>query len=343
MNRKIIATFAKTWLLLLFVATVFASIQNARGAGLIITLNTSKASYRVGEEVTIFGNVTLDDVPITDALVAIEVDDPEGNPVILRTCSTGTTPTGLDIEILSVIPCDHLGNPKSSFEIGTLAFFKITLYNYGSSPKYAVMCISVLDENNVPFEALVSYRGLVYLGRTEFVVPINIPYYLPVGCGVVYVGAFTELPKNGGAAYCPEKLAIFEIVQSGAGKMAETEGFTPTETARTAFYSTSTEGTYTVGFRLRRTGGRVGDYPVYAGARFQSQTATNTTTFVVFLEGDLNGDKKVDMRDIGIVARVFGATPSDPLWDPVADLNCDLKIDMRDIGIVARNFGASAL
>jgi len=55
--------------------------------------------------------------------------------------------------------------------------------------------------------------------------------------------------------------------------------------------------------------------------------------------GDVNGDGKVDIKDVGIVARAFGATPSDPRWNPAADLNGDGKIDIRDIAIVAANFG----
>ncbi len=55
--------------------------------------------------------------------------------------------------------------------------------------------------------------------------------------------------------------------------------------------------------------------------------------------GDVNGDGKVDMKDVGIVAKAFGATPSNPRWDPTADLDGDGKIDMKDIAIVAANFG----
>ncbi|MEM2975321.1 MAG: hypothetical protein QW821_02740 [Candidatus Bathyarchaeia archaeon] len=57
--------------------------------------------------------------------------------------------------------------------------------------------------------------------------------------------------------------------------------------------------------------------------------------------GDITGpegvpDGKVDMRDIGTVARHFGelVEPGDP-----KDVFPDGKIDMKDIGIVAKNFG----
>lgn len=55
--------------------------------------------------------------------------------------------------------------------------------------------------------------------------------------------------------------------------------------------------------------------------------------------GDVNSDGKVDMKDVGLVARLFRASLTDPLWNPNCDINGDGKIDMRDIGIVASNIG----
>jgi hypothetical protein len=55
--------------------------------------------------------------------------------------------------------------------------------------------------------------------------------------------------------------------------------------------------------------------------------------------GDVNGDGKVDIKDVLMVSKCFGATPSDPRWNPACDLNGDGKIDIRDILIVATHFG----
>lgn len=64
----------------------------------------------------------------------------------------------------------------------------------------------------------------------------------------------------------------------------------------------------------------------------------------IAVAGDIVGgegwpDGKVDMLDIGYVARRFMCLPDDILWDPNADVNVDDKIDMADIGTVARHFG----
>jgi len=56
------------------------------------------------------------------------------------------------------------------------------------------------------------------------------------------------------------------------------------------------------------------------------------------IELDMNGDGRVDMKDIGYVARRFMISTSDPLWDPDADLNSDGIINGIDIGTTALHF-----
>jgi peptide/nickel transport system substrate-binding protein len=61
---------------------------------------------------------------------------------------------------------------------------------------------------------------------------------------------------------------------------------------------------------------------------------------------DVNYDGKVDMKDIGVTAKSFGAVFGPPMtltWIYRADFNNDRKIDMKDIGIVAKNFGKPAV
>lgn len=55
--------------------------------------------------------------------------------------------------------------------------------------------------------------------------------------------------------------------------------------------------------------------------------------------GDINGDNKVDIRDVSTVAIAFGSYPEMPKWNPDADINFDGKVDIRDVVLVASNFG----
>jgi rhamnogalacturonyl hydrolase YesR len=110
----------------------------------------------------------------------------------------------------------------------------------------------------------------------------------------------------------------------------------------------------TICFTWNTTGFGYGNYTISAYAwpvLGETNTADNNFTggwVIVSLLGDITGpdgwpDGKIDMRDIGLVARNFGqvvppANPNCDLTGPIAGVP-DGKIDMRDIGLVARHFG----
>jgi hypothetical protein len=62
------------------------------------------------------------------------------------------------------------------------------------------------------------------------------------------------------------------------------------------------------------------------------------------LLGDVTGlngkpDARVNMRDISYLVIQFDTTPQSPKWDPIVDLNGDGKVDMKDISTTVSNFG----
>jgi hypothetical protein len=63
----------------------------------------------------------------------------------------------------------------------------------------------------------------------------------------------------------------------------------------------------------------------------------------VKLMGDIDGDGKVDMKDVGWVVDAFGSYPGHPRWNPDADLNQGGFVDMKDIGLTVINFGKTCL
>jgi hypothetical protein len=54
--------------------------------------------------------------------------------------------------------------------------------------------------------------------------------------------------------------------------------------------------------------------------------------------GDINGDGKVDMRDINATVQAFRAYPGHPKWNPEMDLDRNNIIDIRDIMTIILNF-----
>lgn len=57
------------------------------------------------------------------------------------------------------------------------------------------------------------------------------------------------------------------------------------------------------------------------------------TVTIVWWPPDVNGDGRIDIRDIAAVAKYFGGS------NPMVDFNSDGKIDIRDIATSARFFG----
>jgi hypothetical protein len=70
---------------------------------------------------------------------------------------------------------------------------------------------------------------------------------------------------------------------------------------------------------------------------------TSSATASTGLLADLNGDGKVNILDIAIVAKAFGSKPGDPNWNPIADLNGDQVVDILDIALISENYGTSTL
>jgi hypothetical protein len=91
--------------------------------------------------------------------------------------------------------------------------------------------------------------------------------------------------------------------------------------------------------------------PVVGETDIADNTMSSSTLVKVKLLGDINGDGRVDIRDIGSVAKAFGSFGSDlypgspprPNWNPDCDMNGDNKIDIRDIAAAVRNFGKTCL
>lgn len=57
------------------------------------------------------------------------------------------------------------------------------------------------------------------------------------------------------------------------------------------------------------------------------------------LPADVNDDGKIDMWDIGIVARLYGASKEKENWDSRADVVEDCVIDMKDLAFIAAHYG----
>ena len=75
-------------------------------------------------------------------------------------------------------------------------------------------------------------------------------------------------------------------------------------------------------------------------ADYNAADNTLDNTYIkVRILGDVNGDGKVDGKDIALAAISFGTVPEDARWNPDADINLDGKIDGKDLVLIALRFG----
>lgn len=67
---------------------------------------------------------------------------------------------------------------------------------------------------------------------------------------------------------------------------------------------------------------------------------SNCTVFTVSpLVGDVNGDYKVNIEDVSIVAAAFGSNSTNPRWNSNADINNDGHITIEDVALITKRFG----
>jgi len=328
--------YAFVILLTVLTLTTLNTLNTQAAPALTLTVQTDKIKYNLGDPLTFNGTLTRDGVPVSDALVAIQIVDPADEPLVFRTLNTGIEPQlSWQVQILSVVPSDEIGNPKTSFKRGTNANFKVTVNNNAGESKNVVLvlnCYYILS-HEMPFKATVYYEGSIPSGPLSFISPIYIPEYAPICTAKVYANAYTQLPENVGYAYCPEKSATFSITSSTTS--SQTLGYEASQTL---------EGTFNVTITLPNQNIRVGNYTtLYASTMYSGLQAFAYASFEVILLGDINGDKIVDIFDAVLLSKASGSRPGSPNWDPRCDLNNDTIVDIFDAVLLAANAGKIAL
>jgi rhodanese-related sulfurtransferase len=61
----------------------------------------------------------------------------------------------------------------------------------------------------------------------------------------------------------------------------------------------------------------------------------------ISIPGDVNGDKKVDLKDVFAVGKAYGSVMGDSRYDTNLDINSDGKIDLKDYFTTCKNYGRS--
>ena len=284
------------FLIVLILATIPVTLASP---ALSIIVATSKKYYQPEESIHIYGNLTSDG-SLVEGLVALQVDDPNNDTVVLRGLQTGADFQTGPIEILNVFPGDFSGNPKDSFEAGTWAYFYVTVNYTASNKNWVLLAVNVFDASNV---TLGIGSKISFLGPGPRLYRAQIPFEIPLwgfaGSATVYATAFnTTLPKNGGALYCSELSETFEITGGTQGLALEEA------------QDQSNKGNYNLTFKLSSEE-MLGTYTAHVSSKYGVQIATNNTTFTLTpaLSITVATSKKYFLRGEGI--DVYGNLTSD--------------------------------
>jgi hypothetical protein len=76
-----------------------------------------------------------------------------------------------------------------------------------------------------------------------------------------------------------------------------------------------------------------------AGQTDMSGNGFTLGTVKVTIPGDINGDFKVSLSDLSLLAKAYGTTPASPKWNPNADINSDGKVSLSDLSLLAKHYG----
>ena len=116
----------------------------------------------------------------------------------------------LSITIVSVTPCNQVGDPRTSFSRGTMAYFKVSINSNSIDPETLLLTANVYDQTLATI-GMISFKGQIAPGNTTYILGSPIPQASIVGNAVVYVNALTDWPYAGGVPYCPEAHVTFGI------------------------------------------------------------------------------------------------------------------------------------
>jgi hypothetical protein len=309
---------------LLFIMFLTAGI-NAQPP-LRIVLYTNKPSYWLGDPVQVFGYLFYNDNPVSNGVIGVEMDDSSGYALLFRTLNTGTVPTTETIEILSIFPSDQGGNPKSSFQRKTTAYFTTTVRNNNDTAVTFELTITVFDPaKGIMDTTRIAVSRLLSQANGTFILPIYIPENVPTGTAIVYANTFTALPRLNGTALSIEKSTTFTITANLAA--------TTFPTRRASIQAQS--GTFFTNFTVPLYQ-RYGNYNISTTCKYINETATAKKTIEIRVP-DLNLDNKVNVLDLIVVAGQLGWTG--PPGSIPADVNRDGTVNVLDLIKVTQYLG----
>lgn len=327
MNRNVLCIVLALALSILFSGSIMLSVA----ANPTLSVSPPLKTVAVGEAFTV--NVTLDYLVDMYAFdLTVTFDSVKLNATALD--YTGYLGTGGDIFQISVV------NNTEGFV--NLAVSRLVRSGVTGGGALIV----------VHFKSLASGSSVLHLTDTKIAVyPTGAPVAHGTVDGQVNIGT---PPTNHDIAVTNinpyrtilgnRTMTSINVTVTNEGDAAETFYVTLTFTITVTTVTLTSHDSRTLTLRCNTTGLQLGNCTFTASASAvsgETDTSDNSLpcTVQVSILGDVNGDGRVDMKDVAKVAAAFQASPNQPRWTPNGDLDENGVIDMKDISTTAKHFG----
>lgn len=313
----------------MFFLILISPVAIVRAESFVITLTTNKLYYYLDETVYVYGNLTLDDAQINDGLVGLELENPKGQSILVRTVATGDISNkSWFVEVLSAIPSDQYGNPKDSFKRGTLSFFNVSVKNNDIENQPISVSVNTYDSSNSPI-GLSIFTSVAYANETTtIIISVSVPTTATLGMAKIYANVYSMTPKYGGKPFGPEKSNQFIITDSTGSSSYPTQQLP------------LLNGNINLSFHLAPTStASISPFKIFASSMYDGWTAINSTIFYVKVPGDANSDFVVNAGDLGLLGLAWFSYPGSPNWNPNCDFNNDSIVNAGDLSILGRFWG----
>lgn len=256
---------------------------------LMVDVKTGKLWYNINENIDVYGSVLLGGGPVAGVNVALEVHDPVGTPVITRSLQTNSS------GVYTVAFRLQQQAPAGGYNVYvSCSYSGETAFNSTSFQASALAVTVTTDKSIYNIGDNVTITGDAMLNNVKL----------------------------------PNVLIALEVQDPNATPIV------------VRVLETGSQGAYSLMYQAP-SGSVLGTYRAYVSASHDGAVAAAETSFVLKRKtssADINGDGKINILDVALVARAFGSRPGDPRWDLRCDLDGNNIINIIDITIVARQY-----
>lgn len=339
MNKFVLAAF----LIVIALARTLAGVRAASIVTLTVNLNQSNPQYPYNayssvtlNETLAYNNLIVTTYP-SDGLVGLQIQDPNGNTMVIRTLSTGGT---VPYPIAASVSQAYLSNgqehqissisiPSQSNPVIPLVYFSVT--NNLDTMQSMLVTINVYDSNGVPIgEASQEMSNVAAKSSSAALVDFPIASFAHYGTAYACVDIYNTWPSQGGVPLAVEKSFQFTVT-----------GGTPFQ--GTPSSTNSLNGppfkNFNLTFTLPNQDCPVGTYTAYSSTNYSGVSASQTTTFSVSFLDDLNGDGRVNFNDVSTFVSMYIAYySSSHTYNPAIDFDHNGRINMNDVDLFVHNY-----